>query len=139
MHALNVYPCSVCLDWYATADAVAARALVGGSGNGWSNSATPQTHGGSGTTPRIGFVRGIGGAAGVRDPFVLVHSGHKTSWKQPQEQQPPQSVGIGARLCDALLFPHGPALASVDRDAGPTEPLIRKVDSPAKMPSVYKV
>eukprot|EP01043_Picozoa_sp_COSAG02_P013823 COSAG02_NODE_559_length_20335_cov_10.631894_12_plen_90_part_00 len=89
----------------------------------------------------MGFSKGVGGAAGIRDPFVLVTNGHNASWKQAQQQKlTPQSAGIGARLCDALLFPRGPSRASADRDdTGPTEPLIPKVDSPAKTPSVYQV
>lgn len=160
---------SACLDWYEAAEKAVARALEGGRGGGWhgSASAAPQVQGGSGTTPRVGIKTGTGGAAGIRDPFFLPttqknggssssnsYGGHG-SWGQEQERQ---SVGLGAQLCDALLFPSerrgggGTATAatvsekgrtssgssSSSKIIGQTSPLIPKVDSPAQVPSIYR-
>lgn len=134
---------SACLDWYATAEAVAARTAVGGGGFGWSksNSAAPLTNGGSGTTPRL-QATGTGGAAGIRDPFVLANSRHQPTWKrQQQEEERAPSAGIGAQLCDALLFPKESPLVSSStavRNSRQKEPLIPKETSPTKMLSVYQ-
>ena len=84
---------SMFVDWSVAAETVAARALAGAGSCGWrkSNSAELQTHGGTGTTPRVAFSTGTCGAAGVRDPFVLAPSAHRQQhWRQQQQQQQQQ-------------------------------------------------